>query len=82
MKQLIDLVNKSFVDSKKFKDQKEKVAELKMNFVSNLTDEQCIKFLEFWVKVEEMIKMQTEEYINHTHKVCKDVFKLRWVYED
>ena len=48
-----------------------------MNFVSGLTDEQCIKFLEFWVEVEDIIKMQTEEYIKHTHKVCKDVFKLR-----
>lgn len=62
MKQLIDLVNKSFVDSEKLKTQKEKVAELKMNFVSGLTDEQCIKFLKFWVEVEDMIKMQTEDH--------------------
>ena len=77
MKQLIDLVNKSFVNSEKLKTQKEKIAEEKMNFVSDLTDEQCIKFLEFWVEVEDLIKMQTEEYIKHTHKICKDVFKLR-----
>ena len=77
MKQLVNLVNKSFIYSEKIKTQKEKVAELKMNFVSSLIDEQCIKFLEFWVEVEDMIKMQTEEYIKHTHKVCKDVFKLR-----
>ena len=77
MKQLIDLVNKSFVDSEKLKAQKEKVAELKMGFVSKLSDEQCIRFLEFWVEVEDMIKIQTEEYIYHTHKICKDVFQLR-----
>ena len=77
MKQLIDLVNKSFVNSEKLKEQKENVAELKMCFVSKLSDEQCIRFLEFWVEVEDMIKMQTEEYIKHTHKICKDVFKLR-----
>lgn len=76
MKQIIDLVNKSFIDSEELKTQK-KVTEMKMNFVSSLTDEQCIKFLEFWVEVEDMIKMQTEDYIKHTHKVCKDVFKLR-----
>ena len=56
MKQLIDLVNKSFVNSEKLKTQKEKVAELKMGFVSKLSDEQCIRFLEFWVEVEDMIK--------------------------
>ena len=77
MKKLIDLVNKSFVNSEKLKERKEKVAEKKMNFVTGLTDEQCITFLEFLVEVEDMIKMQTEEYIKHTHKVCKDVFKLR-----
>ena len=77
MKQLIDLVNKSFVNSEKLKEQKENVAELKMGFVSMLSDEQCIRFLEFWVEVEDMIKMQTEEYIKHTHKICKDVFKVR-----
>lgn len=77
MKQLIDLVNKSFVNSKTLKTQKEKAAELKMNFVSGLTDEQYIKFLEFWVEVEEMIKIQTGKYIKLTHKICKDVFKLR-----
>ena len=77
MKQLIDLVNKSFVNSEKLKEQKENVADLKMGFVSKLSDEQCIRFLEFCVEVEDMIKIQTEEYINHTHKVCIDVFKLR-----
>ena len=49
MKKLIDLVSMSFIETEEFKTQKEKVAELKMNFVSGLTDEQCIKFLEFWV---------------------------------
>lgn len=77
MTQLIDLVNKSFVDSEKLNSKKEKVFELKMSFVSGLTDEQCIKFLEFWLEVEDLIKMQIEEYINHTYKVCKDVFRLR-----
>lgn len=77
MKQLINLVNKSFVCSEKLKTQREKVAVKKMNFVTGLTDEQCIEILEFWVEVEDMIKMQTEEYTKHTHKICKDVFKLR-----
>ena len=60
MKQLINSVNKSFVCSEKLKTQREKVAEIKMGFVSKLSDEQCITFWEFWVEVEDMIKMQTE----------------------
>ena len=39
MKELIDLVNKSFINSEKLKEQKENVAELKMGFVSKLSDE-------------------------------------------
>lgn len=77
MKQLINLVNKSFVCSEKLKTQKEKVAVKKMNFVIGLTDEQCVAFLEFWVEVEDMIKMRTEERIMHTYNIYKDVFKLR-----
>ena len=38
MKQLINLVNKSFISSKKLKTQREKVAVKKMNFVTGLTD--------------------------------------------
>lgn len=74
MKQLINLVNRYFIDSEILKTQEEKVTELKMNFVDNLTDEQCIKFLEFWVELEEMIKIQTEKHIVHTYTACKDVF--------
>lgn len=76
-KQIVNLISKSFISSEKLKAQKEKVAGLKMNFVSTLSDEQCIKFLSFWVEVEDMIKIQTEEFIDHTHKVCKVVFTLR-----
>ncbi len=39
MKQLINLVNKSFVCSEKLKTRREKVAVKKMNFVTGLTDE-------------------------------------------
>ncbi len=39
MKQLINLVNRSYIDSEILKTQEEKVAELKMNFVDNLTFE-------------------------------------------
>lgn len=77
MKQLINLEDNSFIRSEKLRSQIEKVGELKMNFVSVLRDEQCIKFLEFWIEVEDMIKMQKEEHIVHSYKVCKDVLKLR-----
>ena len=43
MKQLINLVNKSFV----FKTRREKVAVKKMNFVTGLTDEHVLSFWSF-----------------------------------
>lgn len=77
MKNLIDLVDKSFVSSDKLNNKMAKVNELKMQFVSSLNDEQCIEFLKFCVEIEELQKVELKEYINHTYKVCKDVFTLR-----
>lgn len=76
MKKLIDLVEKSFVGSEKLNEQMAVVNEIKMKFVSNLSDGQCVEVLRFYVEIETLQKMDIEEHIVHTHKVCKDVFKL------
>lgn len=77
MKNLIDLVNKSFVGSDKLNEQMAIVNEMKTKFVSNLSDEQCVKFLRLYVEIETLQKINMEELINHTHKICKDIFTLR-----
>ena len=77
MKKIVNLVDKSFVKSNELNKQMAKILEMRTRFVSGLSDEQCVKFLKLVVEVEELIKQQTEEYIIHTYKVCKDVFKLR-----
>lgn len=77
MNKIVNLVDKSFVKSNRLNDKMAKVLEMRTRFVSNLSDDQCIEFLKLVVEVEELIKQQTEEYIIHTYKVCKDVFKLR-----
>lgn len=77
MKNLIDLVNKSFIDSDELNSKLTKINEMKMHFVSRLNDEQCIEFLNFCVEIEELQKVEVKEYINHTYNVCKDVFSLR-----
>ena len=77
MKKIVNLVYKSFVKSNDLNDKIAKILEMRTRFVSGLSDEQCIEFLKLVVEVEELIKQQTEEYIIHTYKVCKDAFKLR-----
>lgn len=77
MKKIVNLVDKSFVKSNELNEQIAKVLEMRMKFVSGLSDDQCVEFLKLVVEVEEVIKQQTEEYIIHTYKVCKNVFKLR-----
>ena len=77
MKKIVNLVDKSFVKSNDLNDKMAKILEMRTKFVSALSDEQCIEFLKIVVEVEELVKQQTEEYIIHTYKVCKDVFKLR-----
>lgn len=77
MKKIVNLVDKSFVKSDDLNDKMAKILEMRTRFVYGLTDEQCIEFLKLVVEVEELVKQQTEEYIIHTYKVCRDVFKLR-----
>lgn len=77
MKNLIDLVNKSFIGSKELNGKLTKINEMKMHFISELNDKQCIEFLKFCAEIEELQKVEVKEYINHTYAICKDVFKLR-----
>ena len=77
MKKIINLVGKSFVKSNGLNDKMAKVLEMRTKFVSALSDGQCVEFLKLVVEVEELVKQLAEEYIIHTYKVCKDVFKLR-----
>ena len=77
MNKIINLVDISFVKSNELNEQMTKVLEMRTRFVSSLSDDQCIEFLKLVVEVEEMVKQQKDEYIIHTYKVCKDVFKLR-----
>ena len=77
MNKIVNLVDKSFVKSNGLNDKMAKALELRTKFVSALSDEQCVEFLKLVVEVEDAVKQQTEEYIIHTYKVCKDVFKLR-----
>ena len=77
MNKIINLVDISFVKSNELNEQMAKVLEMRTRFVSSLSDDQCIEFLKLVVGVEEMVKRQKDEYIIHTYKVCKDVFKLR-----
>ena len=77
MNKIVNLVDKSFVKSNELNNKMAKVLKMRTKFVSALSDEQCIEFLKLVVEVEEMVKQQKDEYIIHTYKVCKDVFKLR-----
>lgn len=77
MKKIVNLVDKSFVKSNDLNDKMAKILEMRSRFVSGLSDEQCVEFLKLVVELEEAVKQQTEEYIIHAYKVCKDVFKLR-----
>ena len=77
MKNLIDLVNKSFVSSDELNDKMAKINKLKMQFVSILTDKQCIEFLKLYAEMEELKETKVKEYAIQTYKVSKDVYSLR-----
>lgn len=77
MKNLIDLVNKSFIGSDELNGKLTKINEMKMHFISGLNDKQCIEFLKFCAEIEELQDLKVKAYINHTYNVCKEAFKLR-----
>lgn len=77
MNKIVEAVNWSFKNSQKYFKQSIEVQHIKADFVSTLTDEQNQVFEKLLDNLNKLHKIDIEEYILHTHKVCKEVFKLR-----
>lgn len=77
MNKIVGAVNWSFKNSQKYFKQSIEVQHIKADFVSTLTDEQKQIFDKLMNNINKLHKIDIEEYILHTHKVCKEAFKLR-----
>ena len=77
MNKIVEAVNWSFTNSQKYFEQSIEVQHIKADLVSTLTDEQRQLFEKLLDNINKLHKIDIEEYIMHTHMVCKEAFKLK-----
>ena len=77
MNKIVEVVNWSFKNSQDYFKQSVEVQHIKADLVATLTNEQKQIFDKLMDSMNKLHKIDTEEYILHTHKVRKEAFKLR-----
>lgn len=74
---MIKLVDLSFMNSHEYFEKSIDIQHMKEDLVSTFTPSQKAMFENLINHINKLHKIDVEEYIVHTYKVCKDVFKLR-----
>lgn len=77
MKRIIELVNLTFMNSHEYFEKSIEIQHMKEDLVSTFTPSQKAMFETLLDRIYKLHKLDIEEHILHTHKVCKDVFELR-----
>lgn len=77
MKKIVELVDLSFVNSHVYFEKSIDIQHIKEDLVSTFTPSQNVMFENLINHINKLHKIDIEEHIVHTYKVCKDVFKLR-----
>ena len=77
MNKIVDVVKWSFKFSQEYIAKSVDVQHAKYDFEQTLTDEQKAMFQSVLDEIYSLQKVAIDEYIEHTYKVCKEVFKSR-----
>lgn len=77
MKKIVELVDLSFKNSHEYFENSVDIQHMKEDLVSTFTLRQKAMFENLINHINKLHKLDIEEHIKHTYKVCKDVFKLR-----
>ena len=77
MKKIIELVDLSFKNSHEYFEKSIDIQHIKEDLISTFTPSQKVMFETLLERIYKLHKLDIEEHIVHTHKVCKDIFKLR-----
>ena len=77
MKKLIKLVKSNYMVTKEELRQEYKVLELMKKLFESLNQEQSDQLLNYLTERDKLEKIVNDNYIVTTHKICKEVFKLR-----
>ena len=77
MKKLIQIVKDNCEFTKEEIEQETLVTGLTNSFVKLLTEDQVAKFVNFLIARDKLEDIKINNHIIATHKICKEVFKLR-----
>lgn len=77
MKRIIELMDLTFMNSHEYFEKSIDIQHMKEDLLSTFTPSQKAMFESLINQIHKLHKLDIEEHILHTHKVCKDVFKLR-----
>ena len=77
MKKLIKIVRNNCEFTKEEIEQEKLVTGLSNAFVEILTENQVAKFVDFLIARDKLEDIKINNHIATTHKICKEVFKLR-----
>lgn len=77
MKKIVELVDLSFKNSHEYFEDSVDIQHMKEDLVSTFTPSQKAMFEKLLDSIYKLHRLDIEERIIHTYKVCKDVFKLR-----
>ena len=77
MKKIVELVDLSFMNSQDYFEKSINIQYMKEDLVSTFTPSQKAMFENLLNHIYKLHKLDIEEHIVHTYKVCKNVFKLR-----
>ena len=77
MKKLIQIVRDNCEFTKEEIEQEKLITDLSNAFVKTLTEDQVTKFVDFLIARDKLEGIKINNHIVTTHKICKEVFKLR-----
>ena len=77
MKKLIQIVRDNCEFTKEEIEQEKLATGLSNAFVEMLTEDQIAKFVDFLIARDKLEDIKINNHIATTHKICKEVFKLR-----
>ena len=77
MKKIVEFVDLSFINSHEYFENSVDIQHMKEDLVSAFTPSQKAMFENLINHINKLHKIDIEEHIVHTYKVCKDVFELR-----
>ena len=77
MKKIVELVGLSFMNSHEYFEKSIDIQHMKKDLISTFTPSQKAMFETLIERIYKLHKLDIEEHIVNTHKVCKDVFALR-----